>query len=98
MEKIVTQDVWLEGEVKDKVPSEIGIFHELDGFHIRLGDVPPTFWLVKHENMVVLTKEQYDLLIMALKKIEQMSDCGSYFNAIVQMKSIATDALNKFNT
>ena len=33
------------------------------------------------------------ILINALKKIEQMSDTGSYEKTIVEMKSIATNAL-----
>jgi hypothetical protein len=40
-------------------------------------------------------KSENQKLIEALKKIEQMSDPGSYEKAIIEMKSIATNALKK---
>jgi len=42
-------------------------------------------------------KEECNEIIKGLNKIAQMSDSGSEFNTIIDMKSIASDLLNKIN-
>lgn len=46
-------------------------------------------WKVKHDEL----KERAEKMYAALKKIEQMSDPGSYEKAVYEMKSIASEAL-----
>lgn len=36
----------------------------------------------------------HDALVEALRKIEQMSDCGNFQSAVINMKQLATKALN----
>lgn len=56
----------------------------------------PTHWVSNILSESSPAEEKVQILVEALRKIEQMSDPGSYEKAIIDMKSTASKALNKF--